>query len=61
MCQSTWKCPSMDWLTSFLLPHQKVSVLACIKIIISLPAAGFDYTLASGDFVCLVVLWDFFN
>lgn len=34
-------------------------MLACIKIIISLSAAGFDYTLVSGGLVWLVVLWDF--
>lgn len=50
---------SQRGLTPVLLPHQKVSVLACIKIIISLSAAGFDCTLASGGLVWLVVLWDF--
>lgn len=34
-------------------------MLACIKMIISLSAAGVDYTLASGVLVWLVVLWDF--
>lgn len=52
---------SQRGLTPASLPHLKVSVLACVKIIISLSAAGFDCTLASGGLVWLVVLWDFFT